>query len=57
MEIGFHPMYLSGFDDGDLDLLEHYLLNNNAVAVGEIGLDLFAQKNNQSLQEIYFNLN
>ena len=51
---GFHPMYLSDFDDGDLDLLEHYLLNNNAVAVGEIGLDLFAQKNNQSLQEDIF---
>jgi TatD DNase family protein len=52
--LGFHPMYLSGFEDGDLDLLEHYLLNNDSVAVGEIGLDLFVQKNNQSLQENVF---
>ena len=52
--LGFHPMHLSDFEDGDLDLLEHYLLNNNAVAVGEIGLDLFVQKNNQSLQEDIF---
>ena len=52
--LGFHPMYLKGFDDGDLELLEYYLLNNNSVAVGEIGLDLFVKKNNQSLQEDIF---
>ena len=52
--LGFHPMYLSGFEDGDLDLLEHYLIKNDAVAVGEIGLDLFVKNNNQSLQEDIF---
>ena len=30
------------------------MLNNNSVAVGEIGLDLFVQKNNQTLQEDVF---
>ena len=30
------------------------MLNNDSVAVGEIGLDLFVQKNNQSLQENVF---
>ena len=52
--LGFHPMYLSSFKDGDLDLLEHYLLNNDSVAVGEIGLDLFVKKNNLSVQESVF---
>jgi TatD DNase family protein len=52
--LGFHPMYLSGFEDNDLELLEYYLSNNNSVAVGEIGLDFFVQKNNQSLQENVF---
>ena len=52
--LGIHPMHLNGFEDGDLELLEHYLLNNNSVAVGEIGLDLFIKKNNQLFQEDIF---
>jgi len=52
--LGFHPMYLNNFSDSDLELLEYYLLNNNSVAVGEIGIDLFVQKNNQTLQENVF---
>jgi TatD DNase family protein len=51
---GFHPMYLSSFENSDFEVLEYYLLNNNSVAVGEIGLDLFAQKKNQALQEGVF---
>ena len=52
--LGLHPMYLSSFESSDLELLEYYLLNNDSVAVGEIGLDLFIQKDNQSLQEDVF---
>jgi|TARA_B110000014_G_C20119986_1_gene593083 TatD DNase family protein len=52
--LGIHPMYLKNFEDSDLDLLEYYLLNYNAVAVGEIGMDLFIQKKNQCLQEHVF---
>ena len=52
--LGIHPIYLKNFEDSDLDLLEYYLLNYNAVAVGEIGMDLFIQKKNQCLQEHVF---
>ena len=52
--LGFHPMHLNSFEDSDLELLEYYLSNNNSVAVGEIGIDLFVQKNNQTLQENVF---
>jgi TatD DNase family protein len=52
--LGLHPMHLSGYEDSDLKLLEYYLLNNNSVAVGEIGLDFFVRKDNQSLQENVF---
>ncbi|MDC0127642.1 TatD family hydrolase [Methylophilaceae bacterium] len=52
--LGIHPMHLSSFEDNDLELLECYLLNNNSVAVGEIGLDFFIRKDNQSLQEDVF---
>ena len=52
--LGFHPMYLGGFESSDLELLENYLVNNDSVAIGEIGLDLFIQKDNQSFQEEVF---
>jgi TatD DNase family protein len=52
--LGIHPICLKNFEDSDLDLLEYYLLNYNAVAVGEIGMDLFIQKKNQCLQEHVF---
>ena len=52
--LGFHPMYLDKFEGADLKLLEYYLLNNDSVAVGEIGLDLFIRKDNQSIQEDVF---
>jgi len=47
-------MHLNSFEDSDLELLEYYLSNNNSVAVGEIGIDLFVQKNNQTIQENVF---
>ena len=52
--LGFHPMHLDKFEGADLKLLEYYLLNNDSVAVGEIGLDLFIRKDNQSIQEDVF---
>ena len=52
--LGFHPMYLDGFESSDLELLENYLVNNDSVAIGEIGLDLFIQKDKQTFQEDVF---
>ena len=52
--LGFHPMHLDGFQEKDLELLENYLLKNDPVAVGEIGLDLFIRKDNQLFQEKVF---
>lgn len=52
--LGFHPMYLNGLEIDELNLLEHYLLSNDPVAVGEIGMDLFYKKDNQSHQENIF---
>jgi TatD DNase family protein len=38
---GLHPMFMQKHDSAHLDQLKHWLINNNAVAVGEIGLDFF----------------
>ena len=52
--LGFHPLYLNEFKQTDLKLLEYYLTNNDSIAVGEIGLDLYVQKDNQAEQEKVF---
>lgn len=43
---GLHPMFMHELQNTDLDNLKSYLNNNNAVAVGEIGLDFFIPKAN-----------
>ena len=52
--LGFHPMYVKDLSDNDLSLLERYIKNFNPIAVGEIGLDLFASKDNLERQEFFF---
>ncbi|HDN2510838.1 TPA: TatD family hydrolase [Providencia rettgeri] len=41
--MGFHPLYISQYQDAHFDVLVDYLQqkNKNCVAVGEIGLDLY----------------
>ena len=38
---GLHPMFMEQHGQSDLDALKTWLKNNDAVAVGEIGLDFF----------------
>lgn len=40
---GIHPMYVMHAQQGDIDLLKQWLEREQAVAVGEIGLDFFVQ--------------
>lgn len=43
--MGFHPLYLSQYQDQHIDILVDYLnkKDKNCVAIGEIGLDLYMQ--------------
>ena len=51
---GIHPMYVAGAREEDLAALREMLDKNNAVAVGEIGLDFFVPERDEQMQEIYF---
>ncbi|MES1986886.1 MAG: TatD family hydrolase [Pseudomonadota bacterium] len=46
--LGIHPMYVDGAALEDLETLKTYIVENNPVAIGEIGLDYFVNnyKNN-----------
>ena len=45
---GLHPMFMHQHKMADLDALNHWLEYNNAVAVGEIGLDFFIPETGES---------
>ena len=47
---GLHPMFMQEHKQDDLDLLKLWLTNNDAVAVGEIGLDFFIPKHDKQQQ-------
>ena len=50
---GLHPMFMQQHAEADLDSLKSWLKNNDAVAVGEIGLDFFIleqDKNSKNAQ-------
>jgi len=53
--LGIHPHFLDSFQEQDLTLLKEKLLvaDNHCVALGEIGLDKYAQAN-QAQQEFVF---
>ena len=51
--LGFHPMYIGEIDDTDLVKLSDSVKNSSPVAIGEIGIDLFARKDNIKKQEYF----
>ena len=51
--LGFHPMYIDEIDDSDLHRLAECVKNSLPVAIGEIGIDLFAKKDNIKKQEYF----
>ena len=51
---GIHPMYVGHTEPGDLDVLRETLRSEQAVAVGEIGLDRFIAERDDAQQEFYF---
>lgn len=51
---GIHPMYVDRALEGDLDALRETVARESPVAVGEIGLDRFAERRDDRRQEFYF---
>ena len=51
---GIHPMYTNDAAPGDLEVLRDFLMQQEAVAVGEIGLDFFIPHYDQARQEHFF---
>ena len=51
---GFHPSDIKTIDDSDIEELEQYLINNKIVALGEIGLDYYWDKENIGKQKEFF---
>lgn len=51
---GIHPMYAGKAAPQDLDKLREYLIHDQPIAVGEIGLDFFIEHFDQQKQEFYF---
>ncbi len=62
--LGIHPMYVNSAALDDIEVLRSYVQHNNPVAIGEIGLDYFANNpknakntvsnNNFDLQSYFF---
>ncbi len=52
--IGIHPQNLFIYKESDFFELEKMLDNNKIVAIGEIGLDYYCNKENKDLQRKYF---
>ena len=51
---GIHPMYVNRAREGDLDALLDTLSRNDAVAIGEIGLDYFVPDHDKDRQDFWF---
>lgn len=52
--IGIHPDNVGELDDGQMECLEKMLEHKKAVAVGEIGLDYYWDKETHKLQKKWF---
>ena len=52
--IGLHPQEVNFESDKDLNWLKELLINQKAIAIGEIGIDLYWDKSNLDLQIAYF---
>ena len=51
---GLHPLYTSTHNISDIEFLNEYLDMENPVAVGEIGLDFFVNRDDRDIQKEYF---
>lgn len=51
---GLHPLYINAHEFQHLDLLHHYLLQEKAIAIGEIGLDGMVTNLDQQKQLDFF---
>lgn len=51
---GIHPMYVDRAREEDLDALSETLKREQAVAVGEIGLDRYSEARDDARQEFWF---
>lgn len=47
---GLHPMFMSDHSAGDIQRLDEWLEQNDAVALGECGLDFYIQDSDQKAQ-------
>lgn len=52
--LGIHPLYVENSQPEDIHLLRQCLEENQAVAVGEIGLDFYVEGYNRERQEYFF---
>ena len=50
--LGFHPLFIDDYEEGDMDVLTAYIKKHNPIAVGEIGIDLFTRKDNLPISVI-----
>ncbi len=51
---GLHPYFIEQHHEDDLTQLEHWLITENPVAVGECGLDYYLKHLDKQLQHFYF---
>ncbi|MDD5295666.1 MAG: TatD family hydrolase [Rhodocyclaceae bacterium] len=51
---GIHPMYVDRAQEADLERLRGFLSEENAVALGEIGLDFFVPERDEARQVWFF---
>lgn len=52
--LGIHPLFVENSQPEDLDILRQCLEENQAVAVGEIGLDFYIKGYDRERQEYFF---
>ena len=51
---GIHPLYVQGARPEDIDVLRDWLVREQPVAIGEIGLDFYVPDNDPARQEFFF---
>lgn len=52
---GLHPMFIEDHRPEHIEILEHWIENENPIAIGEIGLDYYLPDNSRENQQFYFN--
>jgi len=51
--LGLHPIFQDSHQESDLLLLEKYIKKQQAIAIGEIGLDFFIKNADRDKQQFY----